>query len=57
MSALTSSVDILEQRIGQLGSSGSSLSGQLDLAFGDEAQQREAQADVQLTNMFRVRTR
>jgi hypothetical protein len=55
MSALTSSVNILEQRIGQLDSSGGSLSGQLNLAFGSEAQQREAQADVQLTNMFRVR--
>jgi hypothetical protein len=55
MSALTSSVEILEQRVSQLDSSGSSLAGQLNLAFGDEAQQREAAADVQLTNMYRVR--
>lgn len=55
MSALTSSVDLLEQRASQLGSSGSSLAGQLDVAFGTEAQQREAAADVQLTNTFRVR--
>lgn len=55
MSALTSSIKILEQQGVTASSTGSSLAHTLSQAYGDNAQQRVSEADVHVTQLYQVR--
>lgn len=55
MSALTSSIQVLEQQIGAVNDTSSSLASTLSQAFGDNSLQRDSQADVQLMQLYQVR--
>jgi hypothetical protein len=52
MSALTSSVQVLEQQMAGVNATSSSLAANLNQAFGDNALQRDSQADVQLMQVM-----
>lgn len=54
VSSLTSTVQQLEQQIAGLGSSSTALSSNINLAFGNNAQQRGSNAEVQITTMYQV---
>jgi hypothetical protein len=54
MSALTSSVKVLEDQVATINSTSGSLSVAVSRAFGDNAVQRDSQADVQITQLYQV---
>lgn len=54
LSALTSSLQVLGQQLSALNATSTAMSGTMSAAFGDEAEQRESQVEVQLTNTYKV---
>lgn len=54
LSALTSSIEVLEQQVDAVNSTTSGLATTISQAFGDNAQQRDSQIDVQLTQLYQV---
>jgi hypothetical protein len=55
MSALTSSIQVLEQQVGRANDTSASLSSSLSQAFGDDSLQRDSQLDVQVMQLYQVR--
>lgn len=54
MSALTSSVKVLEAQVAAINSTSAAVSSSISQAFGDNAAQRDSQADVQVTQLYQV---
>lgn len=54
MSALTSSIRMLEQQLNTVNGTSSSLAASISQAFGGNAQQRDSQVDVQMTQLYQV---
>lgn len=54
MSALTSTVQVLEQQVGTVNDTSSSLASTLSQAFGDDSLQRDSQLDVQVMQLYQV---
>lgn len=55
LSALTGSIKLLELQLAAVNSTSSSLAGSVSSAFGGNAQQRDSQLDVQVTQLYQVR--
>jgi hypothetical protein len=54
MSALTSTIQVLEQQVGTVNATSSSLASTLSQAFGDDSLQRDSQLDVQVMQLYQV---
>lgn len=55
MSALTSSIRVLQQQVGRVNDTSASLSSFLSQAFGDNSLQWDSQLDVQVMQLYQVR--
>jgi len=55
MSALTSSIKVLEQQLDTVNGTSGSVATKLSQAFGDNARQRDSQTDVQVTQLYQVK--
>lgn len=54
VSSLTSTVQQLSQQVTDLSTTGTALSANINLAFGDNAAQRDSNTEVQITTMYQV---